>query len=760
MEGATLHQRLACRTAPRRCWSTSARQGIHMCVIVPSKDNASGSSGKRVPLWTFSDLGTSRGMLKHREALEEVFSREVEEPHPCTGMTATGSDLEHEGTQEHQKHQLTQEVNGVENQSSRTGHDELRVGQEIQEQEVAVEMLRERIASAALASTSEVGRLHQRPHHQANQRHHHYQQEQQQLLHTHQAHQRQQLWLGLNGTANAVNGASHAPQLLGQQHQQLRSQHQLEPSDLPFDPSPLSEHSSHSQKQQKHHIVTDSQPQQDQEPPVLGVMRSQAGSAFTPTALANGTAAPAAVIAGGAPAKMESNIPGSIWILCFISAALTCASCVFNTALPIYMVSELKMSMRSMGMFEGLLEAFSYVVRMCSGVVSDRMTSRKAAITLGFAAGAAAKFGMASAGSVGLLFAGKAVDRLANGIQAAPRDALIGDLSPPGVRSGCFGLAQSLRKWGSAVGALGAFFLMKASNNNYQLIFYSAATVSLTACLAFVVFVPAHTRAAPQPHEPVAVASSNGATAASTATASSSLAPSGQLLTGARDFVRSVVSMGSDFYRMLGVISLYALGHINESLLEARAMEVGFGKAEATLVVAAIAAVTFLTAYPLGLLDDRYGAGTTLAVGIGGLIAGDLVLLLSGPHPLALFAACLFLGVHWAVIQGPLLSIVSGLAPPNLRGTAFGIFYTVMAFTAVAANTMYGSIWHTYGANAAFVTSAVLMSVVLAALPYMLPASARRSVTGPSPSVGVPPPPPAHPLASLAAAGSPLPAAA
>lgn len=89
------------------------------------------------------------------------------------------------------------------------------------------------------------------------------------------------------------------------------------------------------------------------------------------------------------------------------------------------------------------------------------MTSRKAAITLGFALGAAAKFGMASAVTVPILFASKAADRLANGVQAAPRDALIGDLSPPGARSACFGLAQSLRKWGSMVGALLCFFLMK-----------------------------------------------------------------------------------------------------------------------------------------------------------------------------------------------------------------------------------------------------------------------------------------------------------
>ena len=164
--------------------------------------------------------------------------------------------------------------------------------------------------------------------------------------------------------------------------------------------------------------------------------------------------------------------------------ALTSASCVFNTLLPIYMVTELRMSMRSMGMFEGVLEAFSYVVRMFSGVLSDRLASRKAAITAGFAVGACAKFGMAFAAGVGPLFVGKAVDRLANGMQAAPRDALIGDLSPPDSRSACFGFAQSMRKWGSFMGAGLAFALMKASGNNYKAIFLLAAGVSAASCVA------------------------------------------------------------------------------------------------------------------------------------------------------------------------------------------------------------------------------------------------------------------------------------
>jgi hypothetical protein len=147
------------------------------------------------------------------------------------------------------------------------------------------------------------------------------------------------------------------------------------------------------------------------------------------------------------------------------------------------------------------------------------MKSRKAAIAAGFAMGAAAKCGLSFASTIGTLFIGKAIDRLGNGVQvrarraplaaarrapclqarlfepgaaarprpargfranprlapapatapqAAPRDALIGDLSPAASRSACYGFAQSMRKIGSFVGAGLVFALMKATGNNYQ----------------------------------------------------------------------------------------------------------------------------------------------------------------------------------------------------------------------------------------------------------------------------------------------------
>lgn len=413
--------------------------------------------------------------------------------------------------------------------------------------------------------------------------------------------------------------------------------------------------------------------------------------------------------------ESSQSIPRPIVVIAVISMALTSASCVFNTLLPIYMVTELNMTMKSMGVFEGLLEAFAYMVRMFSGVISDKMTSRKAAITLGFGMGAAAKFSMSFATSVAPLFVSKAVDRLANGVQAAPRDALIGDLSPISCRAACFGLAQSLRKWGACVGALLAYFLMKASNNNYQLIFMIASTVSLIACVSFALFVPSHPN-----NKPKAEARSTNLSGGPQETVEAAKAK-GSWSAGVNQFIKDVLSMGKDFYRMLGVSALYAMGNINESLLELRALEVGFSKAESTLVVSTLCFIVFLVAYPLGRLGDKHGFRTIFGVGMASLIAGNLVLLCSGHFPFAVFLSCGFLGIHWAVIQGSLLAAVVSLSQPHLRGTAFGIFYTVMAVMAVVTNSLFGHVWHHYSATSAFGLSAAMTTVTLCLLPFILP---------------------------------------
>jgi MFS family permease len=73
-----------------------------------------------------------------------------------------------------------------------------------------------------------------------------------------------------------------------------------------------------------------------------------------------------------------------------------------------------------------------------------------------------------------------------------------------------------------------------------------------------------------------------------------------------------------------------------------------------------------------------------------------------------------------------MLSMVSAFAPERLKGTAFGIFYTVMAVTAVGANTVFGTIWTNMGAQAAFALSAAITTFTLLAFPSILPEAVRK----------------------------------
>jgi MFS family permease len=259
-----------------------------------------------------------------------------------------------------------------------------------------------------------------------------------------------------------------------------------------------------------------------------------------------------------------------------------------------------------------------------------------------------------------------------------------------------------------------AYVLMRASQNNYQLIFYMASAVSALSCIAFVLLVPSH----PVRREGQAGQQQQGQ-------AGQQQQQQGGFLNGVQHVLAAAKAMPKEFYRMMAVISLYGMGHINESLLEARAIEVGFGKAESTLVVALLSFMVFLCAVPVGKLDDKYGPRVTFALGMASLVLGDLVLLQSGSQPWAVFVACICWGVHWSVLQGPLLSLVVGLSPAKLRGAAFGIFYTVMAFTALAANSMYGQLWHSFGADAAFAASAALISLTLLCLPWLIPSTGK-----------------------------------
>src|SRR5262249_48632378 len=73
-------------------------------------------------------------------------------------------------------------------------------------------------------------------------------------------------------------------------------------------------------------------------------------------------------------------------------------------------------------------------------------------------------------------------------------------------------------------------------------------------------------------------------------------------------------------------------------------------------------------------------------------------------------------GLHMGFTQGLLASLIADTSPPELRGTAFGVFNLLSGLAALTASILAGALWDHSGSQAAFFGSAVLTVVAFVAL--------------------------------------------
>ena len=103
------------------------------------------------------------------------------------------------------------------------------------------------------------------------------------------------------------------------------------------------------------------------------------------------------------------------------------------------------------------------------------------------------------------------------------------------------------------------------------------------------------------------------------------------------------------------------------------------------------------------------------SLGIGLLVLADLVLAFA-PGIGGVAAGVVLWGLHMGFTQGLLATLVADTAPPELRGTAFGMFNLLTGGALLAASVVAGILWDTVGARGTFVSGAVLATVALLGL--------------------------------------------
>ncbi|HET9579670.1 MAG TPA: MFS transporter [Usitatibacter sp.] len=373
-------------------------------------------------------------------------------------------------------------------------------------------------------------------------------------------------------------------------------------------------------------------------------------------------------------------IPRGVWVLGFVSLLMDISSEMIHSLLPLYLTVTLGASALAVGLIEGVAEATALIVKVFSGVLSDRWRNRKGLAALGYGLGAFSKPLFAMATGPLLVFGARFVDRIGKGIRGAPRDALIADLTPASIRGAAFGLRQSLDTVGAFAGPLAAMALMLAWNDDFRAVFWVAVVPGLLSFLliALVVKEPEH-HAAKGAERP-------------------------------RFDGSTMRALGGPFWVVTAAGAALTLARFSEAFLVLRAQSLHLALAFAPLVMVAMNVVYALSAYPAGKLADRMPHRTLLAWGTAVLVAADIVLAMAGGL-VALGIGVALWGLHMGFTQGLLSAMVAHTAPATLRGTAFGVFNLASGVAMLAASAIAGALWQFAGPSATFIAGAAFAAL-------------------------------------------------
>jgi MFS family permease len=383
--------------------------------------------------------------------------------------------------------------------------------------------------------------------------------------------------------------------------------------------------------------------------------------------------------------KKINAIPGQVWALGFVSMLMDISSEMIHALLPLYLVVALGTSTLTVGIIEGIAEATALITKVFSGALSDWLGKRKLLATLGYGLAAFIKPIFPLASTIEWVMAARFLDRVGKGIRGAPRDALVADLSPPELRGASFGLRQALDTIGAFLGPLFAIGLMWVSGENFSLVFWVAVVPAFASFLliAFLVHDPKQGGRRPQVRIPISRA--------------------------------QLGTLASAYWWIVAIGAVSTLARFSEAFLILKAQSVGLSLWLTPLVLVMMNIAYALAAYPAGALSDRMDRKRILVLGLLVLVAADLVLAIA--HSVAGLAPGILLwGLHMGLTQGLFAALVADTSPPELRGTAFGVFNLAVGLATMIASVVAGVLWDAVGPAATFLAGAGFAGVALAGL--------------------------------------------
>ena len=381
-------------------------------------------------------------------------------------------------------------------------------------------------------------------------------------------------------------------------------------------------------------------------------------------------------------------LPRTVVALGWVSLLTDAASDMIYPLIPAFLLT-LGGGAMAIGWLEGIAEAVGAVLKLTSGVLSDRASRRKPLIALGYGVSALTRPLLALATSPLHAVLVRAVDRVGKGLRGPPRDAMVAGAVSPERRGHAFGFHRMMDNSGAVIGALLAFVLLRFFTVPLRTVFAAAVIPGLLAVLVVLVFVRAPLAAsvaAPRPRAPGAprVRFPPAARRYFAALALFSLAGSGDLFL---------------------VYRLTDLG-MNASLIPIAWMTLQLGKAVLNV--------------PGGKAADRFGRRPLLV--LAWVLYALSYAALGFVHGWQMGWAVLGIyALHYGLAEGGQRALLAECVPPEVMGRAYGTLLALEGAVVLPANVLFGLAYAKLGAAVAFGAAGVMALVGAAVLTTVRP---------------------------------------
>lgn len=407
------------------------------------------------------------------------------------------------------------------------------------------------------------------------------------------------------------------------------------------------------------------------------------------------------------PSRVRPKLGRNVLGLGAVSFFTDASTEMIYPLLPVFLAGVLGANASFIGAIEGAAESLASLLKVVSGLWSDRIGRRKPLVVAGYVIASIVRPFTALAQSATQVLAIRMTDRIGKGIRTAPRDALLADSAALESRGRAFGFHSAADNAGAVLGPLVAFLFLAMQGvgsldggalgardeQAIRNVFWLAAVPAAIA-VAILIFVV---------HD----------------------VPRAERVSTTSVGVGPAATLPRRFWGYLVVVLLFTLGNSTDAFLLLRAHQLGVPIALAPILWALLNLVKAATGTHGGQLSDIVGRRPLM---IGGWVLYASVYLAFGWATTAWHAWVLFAvyGIFYGMTEGTEKALVADMVPASRRGSAFGWFNLAIGLGALPASLLFGAIWDRAGAPSAFTFGATLALAAAALLVFVTPGRPTR----------------------------------